>query len=197
VTSTSVEIIETGDRARSVAALSLAFATDPVMRWIWPDPHRYVTYWPRFVDAFGGGAFDHGTAHWLGDGRAVALWLPPGAGPNDDALAALMAESLDSQTLGDLSLLSEQMAQLHPSVEHWYLAITGVDPTVQSQGLGSTLLRHGLAICDRDETPAYLEASSPRSRALYQRLGFEVVEVVQAGSSPPLWAMLREPRAGT
>ena len=173
----------------------LAFSADPVMRWFWADSFRYAAYWPRFAEAFGGRAFDHGTAHWLDDGRGVTLWLPPGVGPDDAALGALMVDTLDGQTLGQLGAMSEQMARFHPTVDHWYLALAGVDPFAQGRGLGSTLLRHGLATCDREGLPAYLEASSPRNRRLYQRVGFEVVGVVQAGTSPPIWAMLREPEA--
>jgi GNAT superfamily N-acetyltransferase len=87
----------------------------------------------------------------------------------------------------------EQMDQLHPSDAHWYLPLTGVDPVAQGRGLGSALLRHTLMTCDSDRLPAYLEATSPRSRDLYLRHGFNVVEVIKSGTSPPLWAMLREP----
>ena len=42
--------------------------------------------------------------------------------------------------------------------------------------------------------PAYLEASSPRNRALYERHGFAVTEEFFLGKgSPPLWRMWREP----
>lgn len=40
----------------------------------------------------------------------------------------------------------------------------------------------------------YLEASSPRNKALYERHGFEATGVIQAGSSPPMWPMVRTPR---
>jgi hypothetical protein len=48
------------------------------------------------------------------------------------------------------------------------------------------LLRHALERCDRDRLPAYLDATSPRNRALYARHGFEELGVIQAGSSPPM-----------
>jgi len=73
----SVEVIDVADRDRTVSTLALAFAADPLIRWFWPDPHKYVTYWPRFVGAYGGRSFEHRSAHWL-DGRAIALWLPAG-----------------------------------------------------------------------------------------------------------------------
>lgn len=55
MTEDTVEVLETTDRQRGAAALTLAFSSDPVVRWAWPDPERYLTYWPQFVDAFGGG----------------------------------------------------------------------------------------------------------------------------------------------
>ena len=189
----AVEVIEATDRQRGVASLTLAFSSDPVMRWGWPDPERYLTYWPQFADAFGGGAFDHGTAHGLEDCVAVALWLPPGVGPDGETVMGLMRESMDDRTFEDINGVFEQMDELHPTDDHWYLPLTGVDPVAQGRGLGTALLRHALKTCDSDGLPAYLEATSPRSRNLYARHGFNVVGVIQAGTSPPLWAMLREP----
>ena len=73
----------------------------------------------------------------------------------------LMRESMDDQTFADIHGVFEQMDELHPTADHWYLPLTGVDPRAQGWGLGSRLLRHALAICDRDRLPAYLEATSP------------------------------------
>jgi GNAT superfamily N-acetyltransferase len=193
MTEAAVEVIQAADRQRGVATLTLAFATDPVMRWGWPDPYRYATYWPPIADAFGGRAFDHGTAHELEDCLAVALWLPPGVEPDGETVMGLMRESMNDQTFEDINEFFEQMEELHPSDDHWYLPLTGVDPMAQGRRLGSALLQHALAICDADGLPAYLEATSPRSRNLYARHGFKDVGVIQAGSSPPMWAMLREP----
>ena len=189
----AVEVIEATNRQRAVASLTLAFSSDPVMRWGWPDPNRYLTYWPQIADAFGGAAFDHGTAHGLEDCVAVALWLPPGVGPDGETVMRLMRESMDNQTFEDINGVFEQMDELHPTDDHWYLPLTGVDPIAQGRRLGTTLLRRALKTCDSDGLPAYLEATSPRSRNLYSRHGFNIVQTIQAGTSPPLWAMLREP----
>jgi GNAT superfamily N-acetyltransferase len=193
MTAATVEVIDETDRQRGIASLTLAFASDPVMRWAWPDAHRYVTYWPRLADAFGGRAFDDGTAFGLEDCLAVALWMRPGTGPDEAAVMDVMGESLAEETLRDINDVFDQMGELHPTADVWYLPLMGVDLPAQGRGLGSALLRHALAMCDLDGLPAYLEATNPRNRDLYARHGFTVVEVIQAGSSPPLWAMLREP----
>lgn len=105
----------------------------------------------------------------------------------------VMGESMDDQILQDVNSLFEQMGELHPTADHWYLPPIGVGLVAQGRGLGSALLRHAPAICDSDGLLAYLEATNPRNRDLYERHGFNVVGVIQAGSSPPIWAMRREP----
>ena len=61
-------------------------------------------------------------------------------------------------------------------------------------GLGAALLRPVLDRCDAEKIPAYLEASSPRNRALYERHGFEVTEEFAVGrGSPPVWRMWHAP----
>jgi GNAT superfamily N-acetyltransferase len=193
MTAATVEVIQEANRQRGIASLTLAFASDPVMRWAWPDAQRYAAYWPRLADAFGGRAFDDGTAYGLEDCLAVALWMRPGVGPDEEAVMDVMRESLDDEVLADVSGLFEQMDELHPAADVWYLPLMGVDLPAQGRGLGSALLRHVLANCDGEGLPAYLEATNPRNRDLYARHGFNVIEVIQAGSSPPMWAMLREP----
>lgn len=189
----TVEVIKAADHERAVESLTRAFSSDPVMRWAWPGQQQYATYWPQFAEAFGGGAFDHGTARGLEDCTAVALWFQPGVGPHEDDLMGLMQESLDEQTLEDVNGLFEQMDELHPADDIWYLPLIGVDSVAQGRGLGSALLRDGLKTCDGDGLPAYLEATTPRNRDLYARHGFNVIGIIQAGTSPPMWAMLREP----
>jgi GNAT superfamily N-acetyltransferase len=182
------------DEAAVIGTLELAFAADPVMRWFWPDPSVYRASFPRFAAAIAGQAFDHESAHVVDGGRAIALWLPPGVGVDEDAMVTVLLESVDPAILEDLTAFGELIGEHHPQDDYWYLPITGVDPLVQGQGRGSSLLRHALAVADRDGLPAYLEASTSRSRALYESVGFEVVSSIQAGSSPTVWAMLRAPQ---
>ncbi len=64
----------------------------------------------------------------------------------------------------------------------------------QVQGLGSALMRPALDRCDADGVSAYLEASSERSAALYERLGFVHLGVLELpDEGPSLWPMQRQP----
>ncbi len=77
--------------------------------------------------------------------------------------------------------------------DHWYLLSLAVDPSHQGKGLGSALIREVTLRADEQRLPCYLESSTTRSRDLYQRHGFQVVEEVTAGpDGPPVWLMRRE-----
>jgi ribosomal protein S18 acetylase RimI-like enzyme len=93
--------------------------------------------------------------------------------------------------------LLAKMDSMHPrEPEHWYLPFIGVDPDWQGRGIGTALLSPVLERCDRDGLPAYLEASTERNRACYERNGFEVVEEYRvADDGPPGWRMWREPKS--
>src|SRR5436190_17412591 len=81
-----VKTAELDDKERLVGVLVLAFARDPVTRWTFPDPHQYLAVFPPFVDAFGGRAFQHGSAHYADQFAGGALWLPPGVHPDEATL---------------------------------------------------------------------------------------------------------------
>ncbi len=48
--------------------------------------------------------------------------------------------------------------------------------------------------CDAERLPAFLEASTTRNRALYERHGFVVIEAFKLGmTAPQQWQMWRQP----
>jgi ribosomal protein S18 acetylase RimI-like enzyme len=64
----------------------------------------------------------------------------------------------------------------------------------QSRGLGAQLLRPMLKRCDNERLPAYLESTNPRNVPFYESLGFRKIGIIQAGTSPQVVPMLREPQ---
>ncbi len=188
-----VQAAAADEEAAVIAVLTLAFSRDPATRWAWPKPEAFIEAFPRFAKAFGGAAFGKGTAHRIGWAGA-ALWLPPGEGPDEAAMGALMESTADEALAIDGPKVMQEMADCHPAEPHWYLPLIGVDPAHQGKGLGSALVKHATDICDRDGVPAYLESSNPWNIPLYERHGFEVVGRIQYGSSPVITPMLRKPR---
>jgi ribosomal protein S18 acetylase RimI-like enzyme len=190
----TVAAISASELDQAVATICLAFSSDPAARWTYPDAYAYVSYFPRIVRAFGGRAFEYGTGHEVSGFRGVALWLRPDVHPDQEALGAIMQESLVADCFEEVSGVFERMAAYHPDEPHWYLAMIGVDPAHQGRGYGSALLRHTLLQCDKDHVAAYLESSNPANVPLYERHGFVVLGTIQVGSSPPIFPMLRAAR---
>ncbi len=191
----TVKTAAAADEGAVIDVVVLAFGADPVARWTWPDPQRYLAQFPRFAKAFAGAAFTRESAYYIDGYAGAALWLPPDAQPDEGALVALLQSTASEQSRPHVSGILEQMGGYHPSEPHWYLPLMGVDPLHRGQGFGSALLRHALIPCDRDDALAYLESTNPRNIPLYQRFGFEVLGTIQVGSSPPIVPMLRKPRA--
>lgn len=185
------------DEATAVAVVTLGFSTDPIARWSWPDPAVYLEAFPHFVRAFAGKASAHGTAYYAEGYAGAALWLPPDVHPDGEAPGALMESTAAEAIRKDLFEVVAQMETYRPHEPHWFLPLIGVDPGRQGQGHGDALMRHALERCDREGRLAYLDATSPRNRALYERHGFERLATVQVGSSPPITPMLRRPRRAT
>lgn len=189
-----IKTVELTDEADIVAMEVLTFSTDPIMRWMYPEPNQYLTYFPQFVRAFGGKAFEHSTAYYIGGYIGAALWFPPGVELDAEPLIALFQHSIAEQNQAALFAILEQMGHYHPTQPHWYLSILGVEPTQQSKGYGSALMQHVLMECDRTRLPAYLESSKHSNIPFYERHGFELLGTIQAGSSPPLFPMFRHPQ---
>jgi ribosomal protein S18 acetylase RimI-like enzyme len=182
------------EQAKALATLTLAFAADPVERWLYPESEQYLASFPKFLAAFGGGAFVERTVWKLGEFAAVALWLPPGIEPNGDAIATVLASSVAPGQHDDMFAVLGQMDASHPTYPHWYLPWFGVDAGSQGRGLGSQLLTACLRVVDESHLPAYLETPNPRTISFYKRLGFEVIGEAQAGACPPVTFMLRAAR---
>jgi GNAT superfamily N-acetyltransferase len=186
--------VQNDSGARAIATIVSAFVSDPVERWLFPDLEQYRTRFGEFVAAFAGEAFDQLTVWALGDFRAVAMWLAPGAAVDETTIAAVLTNAVADEQHEDMFSVLEQMDRAHPTFEHWYLPWLGVLPDAQGAGHGGQLLEHGLMIVDTDHLPAYLETPNPRTIAFYERHGFAVTAESRSGSCPPVISMLRDAR---
>jgi ribosomal protein S18 acetylase RimI-like enzyme len=191
---TKIRTVDQAEQARATSIQLMAFSSDPIMRWLWPEPDAYVRHFPALLRGFGGRAFENGTAHATEDFHGGALWLPPGVGPDEEALGALIRDTVPEPARSEVGAILEQMGEAHPHEPHWHLAFIGVDPVWHGQGVGAALLRYALETIDDKGLHAYLESSNPRNLPLYQRHGFAVIREIRVGGSPPVIPMLRLPR---
>jgi ribosomal protein S18 acetylase RimI-like enzyme len=185
------------DAAALSRTLASAFRDDPVFGWCMPDPHqrdRLLATWFRVVlDAL----LTHGESYCVGDAAGAALWVPPGVAPlsadQEDLLGTVTAH-FGGVTPDRFEALGSVMEARHPHDPHLYLWFAGVRTTDQGRGWGGRLLSTRLAAADEQGAPAYLEATTPRNRALYERHGFQVTGELFVDDSPHLWQMWRDPR---
>ncbi|MGW8883938.1 GNAT family N-acetyltransferase [Streptomyces sp. NPDC055749] len=186
------------DRDQVVRILDEAFHDDPVSSWVFPDEEHRRAVHGTFLGVFVDVTLGEGRIDLLEDGTAAALWLPVPAGAPDeeDPTPALMRETADPDN-ERAELIGRLTGAVHPHDRaHEYLLMIGVSPEHQGEGLGAALIDDVLARCDREGIPAYLEASSERSRGLYERLGFTFMgRTVDLPDGPSMWPMWREPRS--
>jgi GNAT superfamily N-acetyltransferase len=172
IPTTQVRRAAPGELPALARALTSAFADDPVTAWILPDEADRVERLGRFFGEIFLPRMALGRDELYTDDevRGVASWTPPGQGETGlidmlgllPRMAALWGRWLP-RALKTLSYMESQF----PEQPHWHLPFLGVIPESQGKGIGSALMRPILDRCDREGMPAYLEASTPRSRALY------------------------------
>ena len=189
----------TGDEdARVAGILAAAFYDDPVARWIYRDDGRRRDRLDRLFALYFRRLWHRHDECWVTvHDPGAAIWMPPGTAQLGTWEGLRLMPPTVWGAKGDSVRLLRVLAAFdrgHPhEPDHWYLPFIGVTPAYQGRGFGAALLRPVLDRCDAEGTPAYLEASAPRNRALYERHGFEVREEIRVADSPPIWPMWREP----
>ena len=183
------------DAADISRVLSRSFFDDPVTCWIMPDAERRRTLGPAmfaiYVDAY------LPLETYITEPRdGVALWAWPGQEPvPEDFVDAFVSrvESVYGDDAARVFALNALLEAHAPEAPHAQLQLLGTLPEGQGQGIGSAVLSEGLARCDREGVAAHLEATSERSKALYEHHGFVVTGTMALAGGPTLWAMWRDP----
>lgn len=186
------------DVAVLARVLARAFYDDPPARWLIPDDRKRLPrleHW--FTLALAELYLPYGHCYTTDELAGAALWVPPPRPPlGPAALVRLLPHGF--RIFGvylPRNLIALRGSDVkHPREPHYYLPFMGVDPKRQGEGLGTELMDPVLRRCDHDRSLAYLEASSPRNRRLYERHGFRVTADARLGSGPPIWPMVRRAR---
>jgi ribosomal protein S18 acetylase RimI-like enzyme len=194
MTTLTVKTAKVSDEASIIDIIVLALSSDPVMRWLYPEPHNYLRHFPSLIRSYGGKAFENTGAYYMDGYSGAELWLRPNVYQDAEALIIMLKNTVSEQNQEALMAMLKQMEHFHPKEPHWYLSFLGVDPAKQNYGFGSALLKHALLQCDQDSKLAYVESSNLRNLPFYERHGFEVMGTIQAGTSPPLFPMCRKPQ---
>jgi len=194
----SVRKVAEPELPRVAAALAEAFYDDPQFVWIVPDDRRRLEIlkpgfemWLRRI------WFAQEECYTTDGVVGAAIWERPGEWKTPILKQLTMAPAMTRIFRRYLPRIMRAIAAVesnHPKELHYYLPFVGVVADWQGRGIGAALIRPILERCDRESMPAYLEASAPRNRALYERHGFAVTEEFHlAKDSPPIWRMWRPP----
>jgi hypothetical protein len=68
----------------------------------------------------------------------VAWWIPPGLEPDEEAIVAVLTQSVSPQKHEDTFAVLEQKDAAHPTKPFCYLPWLGVDSPHRGAGLGSS-----------------------------------------------------------
>jgi ribosomal protein S18 acetylase RimI-like enzyme len=188
------------DAVPKVAAIfGEAFINDPVYTWMLPGRLRLQARLGTMFEAeMKQYVVPNGGAVWTTSGYdGAVVELPPGAWEMPKSITGKEALTWLRALGMRLSLamrVQRAMEERHLREPHFYVRTVGVRTALQGQGVGSALMQPTLERADSAGLPTYIEASSERSAALYERLGFvhmDVLDLPEGG--PPVWLMRRPP----
>lgn len=189
---------------RAAAALSRAFASDPMYVYVLPNDDRRVKRLELFFRSLLRIGHMQGDVYTAENGKGTAVWLPPhkldvsfwnGARAGMGMLPFRwgfpgFARLLQCSTAFEKVHYTEMNTK-----DHWHLLILGVDPADQGRGLGSMLIANGTQKADAEGKACYLETCAPQNVDLYEKHGFRVIKKDRVMQSDLVfWGMRREPQ---
>jgi len=187
---------------RAGITLDRAFANDSMFGWIFTDPIQRLQSLRALHRVLVQYGLRYGRVTESNDVMAVAVWLPPGRTIRACGMIRCgilgVVFTMGLQRFTKFVVANEVMEKFHKkgvSEPHWRLLVVGVAPDLQGSGIGSALVKEGLARADDTNSPCYVMTNEERALDFYERLGFVVVGTTPLGKGAPRgWAMRREPR---
>ncbi len=161
---------------RAAEVLARAFVDDPVIRYVAKGYDRLPVSAGVLRPILRHG-LTHGRVWGVIEGgfvQAASIWFPPTEQPAEFQERF----EIEPDSLARMGTFNERAEAVHHRAitgAHWYLEIVGVAPESQRRGLGTRLVRHGMALAARDALPVYLNTTSKANVALYSALGFRVM----------------------
>jgi ribosomal protein S18 acetylase RimI-like enzyme len=198
--------LNVSDFAITSEQLSLVFSHDPLITHFLPEKKAAkLTSLKHCTQALLNYAQSYDCIYTTAENpKGVAIWLPPEASQFNllqlwqivRAGFITLPFYLRWDRIFDLISFIATELQLHQttaSEPHWYLAMLGVLPECQGQGIGGKLIQPVLQEADKTKMPCYLETSTAAAVRFYQRYGFEIVHH-GIFAQREYWTMKRKPQ---
>jgi GNAT superfamily N-acetyltransferase len=198
----SVRPLTAADLGPACRVVEHAFASDPALLHLLPDPKKRARVAPHIAKAFLRYGMSHGIVWCTEDVAGVALRRPPGKEHMSILGIATSGIAWLPFRLGLRATWRMLMADAETDARHrrlmrgphWYLWMIAVDPSRQGEGLGGQLMARTFAEADSLGVPCYLETSHPRAKAIHEAHGFvSRDEGPIPGTDLMVWSMVRPP----
>jgi ribosomal protein S18 acetylase RimI-like enzyme len=195
-----VEPLRPGQQRAAAATLAEAFASDPLLLILAPDPARRAKLGVPLMEVLIAYGMRYGHVWANDDASAAAIWLHPESGPM--TMPRMLRAGfwrapsmLGFDGLGRMSKAMSATEDFHKQVHgpHWYLMTVGTRTERQGQGLGSQLVELGTDRADEAGVPCYLETGTDSNIAFYRKRGFEIIGQAECYGHT-LTGMVRPPR---
>jgi GNAT superfamily N-acetyltransferase len=186
----------------AAALMARAFYSDPFFSFVVPDVTRRgdILAWLFEKIIFYG--IHYGKVYTTAAIEGVAIWLGPGY--PGLTLPGIMRSGLfllpfrlkwhEFTRSTQLANFAEQLHKRTVAGRHWYLYELGVDPSVQGQGVGRTLLQPVLGQACQEGMVCYLDTYNEKNLPFYERNGFTIADQGQVNpASPQIWALRFDP----
>ena len=187
------------DRIVISKILGDAFTHDPVLAWMGAPADQLNQFFRSEIESH----YMHRGLMWINQtATGAAIWLPPNAHRHtpfhwrmlQSGWALFRARGMEG--LKRAEYFGKLLVRNRPKERHFYLHAIGARLGHQGQGIGHALLRAGLALCDQQQMPAYLESTNELNPPLYRKHGFEAMsEERLPDEGPPITFMYRAPRS--
>ncbi len=182
-------------RPRAVETLALAFQGDPALAWIFPDAATRRRRLPRFFAWRFADHVRHGMILASPEREVVTLWRRPGKVHHHDPLSPAelwRMVRIFGTALGRADTVGKHLSRHVPAGEDYlYLRYAAVRPDAQGKGWGGRAIRAGIAEANRIGVDTCLETAKEGNVAIYQRLGFAIVDEWKVPGGPRFWTMIR------
>jgi GNAT superfamily N-acetyltransferase len=187
-----------GDLDEAVDVLVAAFALDPLVEALFPDPADRRRATPmlfrvilapdvRLGRVWGAGAPLAGVAVWHLPGERDRSWR--GMAEAAAGQARLLRWAVQLARGWEVQASVERLQRAGGARERAHLYFLGVRPEAQGQGVASSLVRPVLERHPR----AWTETQNPRNVPLYEHLGFRVFGAEEASRlGVRVWALQRD-----
>lgn len=188
----------TPDRLATVCALlGRAFVNEAMLRWSMGTHGDVEQRFVRQFELFNATLVEREMLWEAGPGRGAAVWIPADAGESYDQAhdaSRPLIHSLTEDGGQRYDRFWEWVESKLPEEPLWHLDSVAVEPEWRGTGIGAALVALGLERARADGVGAFLETSTRRNVAYYERFGFRVVDdPIAPEGGPQIWFMRWDP----